>query len=234
MRVLRSGLLSDHGFRHGFSLRAGAEESLQILADELGYPPERLYQVSQVHADGVRVVGPDDDPAEVGRQEADALVAPAAHPAVAVAVRVADCIPLLLADPVTGAVAAVHAGWRGTVARVVDRAIDALEREAGVRPGDLLAAIGPHIRVDAFEVGEDVAARVAAEAHGEDVVRRGGERPHVDLARVVRAQLRARGLAEARIDDVGGCTMTEPDRFFSYRRDGKGAGRHLGVVLSRP
>ncbi len=252
--VLRSELLVGLGFRHGFSLRTGGvsappfdtlnlgravgddpaavEENHRRFAEAVGCAPGRLFEVSQVHGAEVVVVGPDADPDAVRATEADALVAPAL-PEMAVGVRVADCIPLLLADPVTGAVAAVHAGWRGTVARVVDRAIDALEREAGARARDLVAVIGPHIRVGAFEVGEDVAARIAAEAHGEDVVVRGAGKPHVDLARVVRAQLGARGVEGARIDDVGGCTQTDGERFFSYRRDGKRSGRHLAAICPR-
>lgn len=255
-RVLRSELLDRHGFRHGFSLRTGGAsappfdtlnlgravgddpgsvaENHRRFAEAVGYGPERLFEVSQVHGPKVRVVTPDDVPDTVRCEQADALVAAADALDVAVGVRVADCIPLLLADPVRGAVAAVHAGWRGTVARVVDRAIDALERDCGVRAGDLLAAVGPHIRVAAFEVGEDVAAEIAGQAHGEDVVRTGRDaRPHVNLAHVVRAQLRARGLVGERIDDVGGCTMAEPERFFSYRRDGKRSGRHLAVIVPR-
>ena len=228
-RVLTSELLSSRGFRHGFSLRGVDEEQ---LAEVVGFPLERLYQVTQVHGAAVQLVGPDDAQETVRAVEADALVAPPSSPEVAVAVRVADCIPLLLADPVSGAVAAVHAGWRGTVARVVDAAIDHMARHARARPTDLLAAIGPHIRADAFEVGEEVAEQIAAEAHGADVVRRGYDKPHVDLAAVVRAQLEARGVARAHVDDVGGCTWSEPERFFSYRRDGGRAGRHLGVVVA--
>jgi len=228
-QVLTSELLSSRGFRHGFSLRDVGEDQ---LAEAVGYPPELLFQVTQVHGGSVRLVGPDDDVETVREMEADALVAPAASPEVAVAVRVADCIPLLLADPVTGAVAAVHAGWRGTVARVVDAAIDHMVRHAKSRPTDLLAAIGPHIRVEAFEVGEEVAEQIAAAAHGAHVVQRDWDKPHVDLAAVVRAQLGARGLAAEHVDDVGGCTHTDPDRFFSYRRDGARAGRHLGVIVA--
>ena len=253
--AIRSKLLTQHGFRHGFSLRTGGvsegpyaslnlgravgddlaavEENHRRLAADVGYELARLFEVSQVHGGEVRVVGPDDLPEDVRRVSADALVAPATVPEVAVGVRVADCAPVLLADPVTGAVAAVHAGWRGTVARVIDAAIDALERETGARATDLVAAIGPHIRAGAFEVGDDVAAQIARVAHGEDVVRVGYDKPRVDLAAVVRAQLIARGLSPERIDDVGGCTMEEPSRFFSFRRDGKHSGRHVGVILTR-
>lgn len=251
--VLRSELLARAGFAHGFSLRTGgmsegpfasanlgrrvgdAPERVRdnhvLFARAVGFEPDRLYEVSQVHGRTVRVVGPGETPEQVRGEEADALVATA--DGIAVGVRVADCIPLLLADRRSGAVAAVHAGWRGCEARIVDAALAQLAETAGTRPGDVLAALGPHIRAGSFEVGEDVAERIAAVAGGQDVVRRGGERPHVDLTRVVRAQLAARGVDEARVDDVGGCTYSEPDRFFSYRRDGARSGRHLGAIVAR-
>jgi len=248
--ALCSELLTGHGFRHGFSLRTGGvsrapfdtlnlggavgdapsavDENRRRFAKALGVPLDRLYQASQVHRAGVRVVGAEDHPEEVVRAEADALVVPAGVRA-AVGVRVADCVPVLLADASTGAVAAVHVGWRGAVARVLDAALDALGADAG----DVLAAIGPHIRVGAFEVGDDVADRIAAEAHGAAVVVRGGSKPHVDLARVVQAQLAHRGIDGERVDDVGGCTLTEPERYFSYRRDGRRSGRHVGAIVAR-
>ena len=253
-RALTSPLLSRHGFAHGFSLRTGGvsqgpyaslnlgravgddadavERNHRLFAGAVGYDAACLFEVSQVHGADVHVVGPDDSPDTVRSLSGDALVAPATTPRVAVGVRVADCVPVLLADPVTGAVAAVHAGWRGTVARVLDAAVAAMERAAGVRAHDLLAAIGPHIRAAAFEVGEDVAAQIADAAPNERVIVTGYDKPHIDLALVVRAQLRARGLLRDHIDDVGGCTLEDPDRFFSFRRDGKRSGRHLGVIAT--
>lgn len=245
--MLRSALLDRHGFAHGFSTRVGgvsegpyaslnlgrtvgdepaavAENVRRFLA-ALGADEARFYEVSQVHGRAVVVVAAGEDVARVREREADALVARA--PSAAVAVRTADCVPILLADPETGAVAAVHAGWRGVVARVLDAAIDAL----GAPPSRVVAAIGPHIR--AFEVSDEVARAIAEVAHDAPVVEARTPRPHVDLAAAVRAQLRHRGLPEDAIDDVGGCTLTEPDRFFSHRRDEGRTGRHLSAILAR-
>jgi YfiH family protein len=252
--LLKSELLSGHGFAHGFSLRSGGvgrapfdtlnlgrtvgddpvavEENHRRFAAAAGFDPARLFQVSQVHGAVVHVVRAGSAPADLASAPGDALVS--CVPETAVGVRVADCVPLLLADPRTGAVAAVHAGWRGTVARVLDAAIAALREEAGTSAADLLAAIGPHIRVGAFEVGADVAETIAAAAHGAPVVDRSrGEKPHVDLAATVRAQLVAAGLDAARVDDVGGCTHAEAERFFSFRRDGPRSGRHVGAIAVR-
>jgi YfiH family protein len=236
--VLTSTLLAGHGFRHAFALRpasrqSGPPEGLQALrnrtATALGCAPEHLYEVTQVHGAAVKTLQGSDRRDVVLGLQADALVANQA-PA-AVGVRVADCLPLLLADPVTGAVAAVHAGWRGAEAGVVRAALDAVLRFPGVLAQNLVAAIFPHIRSCCFEVGNDVAGRLQAVCPDTPVVSRtGGTKPHVDLASVVRAQLASAGLASERVQDVPGCTRCDPTRFFSYRREGEIAGRHLAAI----
>lgn len=243
--LLRSPLLDEHGFAHGFSLRTGGVSEGPFaslnLARTIGDDPEHvaenarrfaravgvetLYEVSQVHGARVVEAGPRSEVMALRTEEADALIARASGQAVAV--RTADCVPILIGDPRTGAVAAVHAGWRGVVARIVGATVAKLAAD----PRDLVAAIGPHIRLERFEVGEEVAAALAEVAHGEDVVQRGAGNPHVDLARTLRAQLHALGLT--RVDDVGGCTHAEADRFFSHRRDRGVTGRHLSAILSR-
>jgi YfiH family protein len=156
-----------------------------------------------------------------GAQEADALVARPSSGSVAVGVRVADCVPVLVASTETGAVAAIHAGWRGVVAGVVPAGVELLGR------GALLAAIGPCIGACCFEVGADVADRIGF------VTRRAGDKAYVDLRAAVRAQLRALGLTDDAIDDVPGCTKHEPDRFHSFRRDGANSGRMLAAIATR-
>lgn len=252
-RVLRSERLDAHGFAHGFSLRTGGvsegpfeslnlgrtvgddpshvAENLARFSEAAGCDPTRLFEVSQVHGDTVVDVKATDEVAEVRALEADALLT--AAPGAAVAVRTADCLPVLMADPRTGAVAAVHAGWRGVVAGVVEAAVERLVQTHGVRPEELVAAIGPHIRAEAFEVGFDVAEAIADAAHGADVVLERAPRPHADLAAAVRAQLAHRGLSPDHVDDVGGCTLSEPERFFSHRRDAGRTGRHLSAIVAR-
>ena len=239
--ALTSKLLAGHGFRHAFMLRpasgqSDSPEELQALRDRtvatLGCAPGHLYEVTQVHGAAVKRLDPRDGRDAVLALQADALVADRA-PA-AVGVRVADCLPLLLADPVTGAVAAVHAGWRGTEAGVVRAAIEALLGSPGVRTQNLVAAVFPHIRACCFEVGEDVAGRLQAVCAEAPVVSRpDGKKPHVDLAAVVRAQLASAGVTAERVQDVPGCTRCDPTRFFSYRRQGEIAGRHLAAIAVR-
>lgn len=184
----------------------------EAIALVLRLPRERMYRASQVH--GTRTVFVDrHDVASVAREEADALVA--TEKETAVGVRVADCVPILLADSRTGDVAAVHAGWRGLVAGVIESALDAHAFD--------LAAIGPCIGVCCFEIGDDVAQKLAPH-----VVSR-----HGDLRAAVRARLVARNVQNAHIDDVPGCTKCDAASFHSHRRDGESAGRNFAVIATR-
>ncbi len=201
------------------------------FAEAVGYRVEDLYQVQQVH--GSRVLNTTRWRGERGRSatwpEADALWS--RRPGDALAVRVADCVPVLLVDPDSGAAAAVHAGWRGVSAGVVAKAIRCLGGGRG-----LWAAVGPHIGPCCFEVGEEVVAQVLAgcPVGAEQTVARrdwNGTKPHLDLGQAVRLQITGAGVDAGNIEVLGGCTCCEPDRFFSYRRDGSDAGRHLAVIL---
>jgi polyphenol oxidase len=154
----------------------------------------------------------------------------------AVAVQTADCVPLLIADRGTGSVAAAHAGWRGLVAHVPRVAVEALRREFGSRPGDLVAAIGPAISGSRYEVGADVRARFELAGCTSDQLARWfstASRPghwYFDGSRAAQDQLVATGLAAADVHAAALCTAGHPDVFCSYRRDGKGAGRIAGAI----
>lgn len=226
--LLRAENLTRAGFSHGFTTRHGGvstgpyasfdfamlrdpeglAENHRRLAAELG--AAGLSQATQVH--GRRVVKAGLPSAE----EADALVA---EPGEAVLVRVADCVPVLVAEPSTGRAAAIHAGWRGIELGVVTETL-------GHFSGPLVAAIGPSIGPCCFEVGEDVAERLRAAARVDVVDRASGPgKVFVDLRRAVRAQL-----VGADVEDVPGCTRCDAERFYSYRRDGDLAGRLVGAI----
>ena len=254
--VLRGNALDSAGFRHGFSTRAGGvsappfdtcdfallrdpaalRENQARLGAAVGFDPERLFQARQVH--GARVLEPSRPRDEVEAEEADALWARAGSGA-AVAVRVADCVPVLVACDATGSVAAVHAGWRGVVAGVVGAALDALGPE---RDG-LVAAIGPCIGACCFEVGLEVAEQIErvtdASARDRVIRERRGDKAWVDLRVAVRSQLVAAGVAHARIDDVPSgagpeaCSRCNAEAFYSYRRDGDDSGRLIAVICPR-
>ena len=147
-------------------------------------------------------------------------------PGAVVAVKTADCIPLLLVDPGHRAVAAVHAGWRGTVAGIARSAVAALGAQFGSRAGDLHAAIGPAIGKCCYEVGPEVAARFGVDG-----------RAHIDLAETVRRQLEAAGVGGQRIYMSGLCTQCRAGEFHSFRRDGAAAGRlysFVGILETGP
>lgn len=264
--LLLSETLKKAGFAHGFSTRAGGvseppydtldfailrdpaqlHENQRRLAEAVGFDPRRLYQTRQVHGRAV-VIG-EGDPASLLDHPADALLAQPGSGA-AVAVRVADCVPILLADPGTGRVAAVHAGWRGVVADVVGAAVRHLAHDrSGGRErsssagaaGGFIAAIGPCIGSCCFEVDEDVGDSIARTTTSSVVVRRDEDRgkSFVDLRSAVRTQLRALGLSDTVIEDVparssAGCTRCDARRFYSYRRDGDASGRMVGVIVAR-
>ena len=249
--LLESPLLRSAGFRHAFftrnggvsegpyrslsfSIAAGDEprhvtRNLERAALALGVESARVHFLSQVHGPITHTLSGSETQAELIHVEGDALVSHVAG--LACGVRSADCVPVLLADRKSGAVAAAHAGWRGAVNGIVSSAVAALR---GLTPNpDLIAAIGPHISLAAFEVSEDVAQTLLDASHDPEIIDRTRAKPHVDLRRMLRAELRGLGLADGSIDDVWGCTVLEPARFFSFRRDGKASGRHLSAIVPR-
>jgi polyphenol oxidase len=254
--LLTSQVLTRAGFAHGFTTRGGGvspppfdtldfavlrdptllAENQARLAAAVGVSNRALHQSMQVHGAALLVAG--GDPKATLALEADAL---GAEPATgfAVAVRVADCVPVLLADPSSGRVVAAHAGWRGVELGVVGTSVHHLEQGAGAGPVNAFAAaIGPCIGPCCFEVGSDVAERIAKVSSPAVVTRRVGEKAFVDLRLAVRTQLRALGLRDEAIDDVPGtgpegCTRCDRERFYSYRRDGDASGRLVGVIVAR-
>jgi YfiH family protein len=180
------------------------------------------------------------------RPEADILVSN--DPGIAVAVRAADCVPILIGDPQSRAVAAVHAGWRGTAAGAASAAVAALTREFGARPADLVAALGPSIGPCCYEVGSELVDAFAAAGHARDLVdrwfvspppRRGSLAPPGDAPRLRldtwaanRDQLVLAGLDEQSIHTCGLCTASHLELFPSYRVEGRAAGRIAGVIRS--
>jgi len=189
-----------------------------LLGEAMGAAPVFL---RQVHGTRVVRVGVADAAPGAPIHEADAVVTSEAG--VACAVQAADCLPVLLAAPDGRAVAAAHAGWRGLSAGVVEAAIEALCQVGQCGPGDVVAWLGACIGPEAFEVGEDVLIAFGAiPAHdGARAGRfqaKGGAKWHADLPGLARDRLAAAGVG--RISGGAWCTVSDPSRFFSYRRDG--------------
>lgn len=203
------------------------------LAATVGATPERLLRLRQVH--GARVI--EATPFTVGDaldEWPEADIAIAEDPAVALAVRVADCVPLLLADRRTGAVAAVHAGWRGIAAGAAAAAVGALVRTYGARAADLVAAVGPSIGPCCYIVGPELIEHFAGHADAPAWFLR-DPALRLDLWRATYDQLRCAGLDGRHVHLSNLCTACHTELFCSYRKEGERTGRLAGAIrAARP
>jgi polyphenol oxidase len=213
------------GLVHGFEQR-GPRDGVETRAQSRARVAEalegkgRLLLLKQVH--GARVVEAPWDQTP----EADASVAASAG--WLLGIQTADCLPVLLVDPARGLVAAAHAGWRGTVAGVAARAVEALATR-GSRPEDLLAALGPGIGPCCYEVGDELREAFGASGAGFFLPGPNG-RLHLDVRAANVRQLLDAGLRQAALHQVSDCTRCRPDLYHSYRRDGKATGRMTSFV----
>lgn len=211
------------------------KENRKRLCNMLEIDDDHLLLPRQTHATNVLCV--DDDfiilPAEE-RQEClfgvDALVT--SVPGICIGVSTADCVPVLLFDAHKHVVAAVHAGWRGTVGRIVEKALNVITTNYGVAASDICAVVGPSISLAAFEVGDEVydAFDVAAFPM-ERIASRIGGKWHIDLWEANRLQLLASGVNKDNISVCGICTHGNSDRFFSARRLGINSGRIFNGIM---
>lgn len=228
---------------HAFTtrqLKLSPTEGESPLAAAVG--GAQVAQASQVHGRSVVVVT-GEEPWPQPWPEADALVS--RDSSRSVAVRAADCVPLLMADAVTGAVAAVHAGWRGTASGAAVAALEVLAREFGTSPADVVVAIGPSIGACCYEVGPELVDAFAAAGHARHLIDRWFLSPapprgsrvrsalRLDLVGANRDQLILAGVDEARIHACGLCTAMHLDVLTSYRAEGAQAGRLAGVIRAR-
>jgi len=196
---------------HGFSTRSAS-------------PTGSIVTLKQVHSAAVRNATRLRDRAAEG----DALISN--ERGTWVGVRTADCVPILLADPATHAVAAIHAGWRGTAAAIAQRTVEQLAAEFGSKPGNLHAAIGPAIRVCCYEVGEEVAARFR-QLFPEGLQSTGNKgRTLLDLIDANRRILIRAGVFGEQIYDSGLCTCCCAEEFHSFRRDPNDTGRMVSFI----
>jgi polyphenol oxidase len=256
VRALVCEPLEREGFANAFSTRGGGvspfpENSLNLAgfdedsAENIRENRRRFIRLLggewtlaacwQVHGREVRVVRDRGDAASE-RERCDALTTDL--PGVLLGVKTADCVPVLLADPRRGACAAVHAGWRGTLAEVVGGALARMREEFGTRPPDVRAAIGPAARACCYEVGPEVVAAFRDKFSNADSLfaptRAGHALADIQLAN--RDQLVEAGVASERIHTLPLCTICRPELFFSYRREKKlhgKTGRLLSVIGRR-
>lgn len=210
---------------------ANVAENYRRLAAGVGFSLDRLVMTHQVHSDIVRVVTEADCLGSLSHKdypECDALVT--GTPGVALVVFTADCTPILFHDPVTGAVGAVHAGWRGTANGIAAKTVDTMVQKFGCRPENICAAIGPNIGGCCFETDGDVPAAML-DAFGEearDFIRQNGEKYFVDLKELNALWLRRKGITNIAISTE--CTCCAPARFWSHRAT-KGVRGSQGAVI---
>src|SRR6185312_3141595 len=208
--VYRAELLSKiPGLEHGFGTRLSER-----------WPKRPVSALKQVHSD--RVIPAREATAET---EGDALITGDAGKFLSI--RTADCLPLLFADPKKRVAAAAHAGWRGTVAEIAARTVEAMEKRFGSDPRDIKVALGPCIDECCFEVGPEVATqfrKFVPERQDLDRVAK------ISLREVNIRQLLSRGIRAEQIEMSDACTKCRTEVFHSYRRDGKAAGRMTAMI----
>ncbi|MHA8082564.1 peptidoglycan editing factor PgeF [Aquirufa sp. A-Brett2-15D] len=192
------------------------EKNLALFCEDVGISPSDLARSYQVHGDKIWVTG------RPGYQTGfDAMVSVQAG--VFAGVSIADCTPILLADPVAGICAAIHAGWKGTVAGIVEKTAKRMIENRGSNPANILAYIGPCIGLANFEVGDEVAAQFAAEYKT-----RVNNKWHVDLKAANAAQLEKLGITQIEIDPA--CTVENNGDYFSHRKEKGFTGRMIALI----
>jgi polyphenol oxidase len=230
-----------------WDVRENVEENRRRLQRAIGADKFTFVAMKQIHSDAIHLFRA--APSQACPGDASATN----QPGLLLAVQTADCVPILLVDPKQRAVAAIHAGWRGTLARITEKTVGRMQLEFASRPQDLLAAIGPSIGACCYEVGADFVPKFAAQfADATDYFDEplSGEEPnplqwlnmappghqpppkavHLDLRKANRSQLLAAGLRAQNIFESNLCTGCRKDLFFSYRKEGALSGRLLSVV----
>jgi polyphenol oxidase len=255
IQLLVCDSLEKIGFKNAFSTRHGGVSNLPVNSLSLGNFSQdgrekiienrrrflavlnaanwRLVTARQVHGTDLHAIMSQED-AIKEPVACDALVSNIER--TLLAVQTADCLPILLADPVTGVFAAVHAGWRGTLAGILARTVEQMQLRYNLRTNDLHAAFGPAIGVCCFEVGAEVLAQFRKQYDYADELiakSRFDEKAHLNLKSANARQLIDRGIPIDRIYDSGLCTVCQNDLFFSYRFERgaeKAVGRLMGVI----
>jgi len=234
-------LNSVNSIRHAFTTRQnglGARnngiksfDDWNAVARAFGIAPDRLITVNQVHGEAIVTVD-ERNYAGMRTAEADGLITKVRG--IAIGIETADCVPILLIDPVTPAVGAVHAGWRSTVQKIVHKAVKKMQVEFGSDPSRMIAAIGPAIGPECYEVDEPVMGPVRQNFPfwNEAALSRGKDKWGLDLVKLNRMELMQIGLAEKNVHSLGMCTSCRKDLFYSFRVEGR-TGRMLSAVMLR-
>lgn len=209
----------------------------QLLCDALNIPFNRLIGAHQVHGNSVKLVDNslldlEDSVRKASLEGFDALICQT--PGICISATTADCVPILLFDPITRSIAAIHSGWRSTLNNIVGCTIDALKQNFGVKPTDLVAAVGPCISGAVYEVGCELESQF--HINGFDThqffIQKNEDKFLFNIRLAVQKQLETAGVSDIEVSPH--CTFSEPDLFFSARRQGIHSGRMLsGICLKK-
>ena len=226
------------GFAAGLNIGANrgdpfahVQQNYSLLADVLGFDPGHLVLANQVHGNTVRAVTAKDSQGldHLRYPECDALITN--EPGVGLVVFTADCTPVLLCDPVTGSVAAIHAGWKGTALDICGKTVKAMTDHYGCRPEHIRAAIGPNIGKCCFETDADVPQALCA-TYGDEIaphMEHRGEKYYVNLKAINAYALQRAGVTDIAISDH--CTACMPQTYWSHRKMGAQRGSQGAIIL---
>ncbi|MBN2255730.1 MAG: peptidoglycan editing factor PgeF [Deltaproteobacteria bacterium] len=211
--------------------REQVEENWAILSNAFAIPEASFVTVRQVHEDGILIIDDDAPVGAGGNGEYDAIVTN--RPGIAVGVKTADCVPLLLFDPVRTVIAAVHAGWRGTAKGIAATTISRFRERYSTRVEDLIAVIGPSIGPCCYEVDRIVRDAMKDDGAGVFTPSDNHDRWMFDLPRANWRQILDAGVPPANIIDAAPCTSCHRDIFFSHRGEGGTTGRQFNFIMIR-
>lgn len=216
------------GSQHGEGMNM--EKNLDLLKQSIGFVNTRFVIPRQTHTDVVAVV--DESNCDEIFENTDALITNSAN--IVVCIKTADCVPILLLDPVRKVIGAVHAGWRGTAQNIGGKAIEKMVKIFGSNPSDIIAAIGPSISMEHYEVGPEVIDTIAPMLYKAEKALSTSDTPtgkrHLNLSEANYQLLVQAGITERNIDSTSLCTYSHPDVFFSARRDGSKTGRMINGI----
>lgn len=222
------------GLNLGFRVNddeASVRENYRLVALDTGIDPERTVLSKQTHTDNIRIVTENDFGKGITRpsdiEDTDALITNI--PGTALVVFSADCTPILLHDPVSGVVAAIHSGWRGSVKKIAPKCIKLMQMEFGCNPENILALIGPCIGQCCFEFGSDAEnyfdTKYLKSTHNGKFM--------VDLKSYIADDITNVGITPDNIDISASCTMCECDKFYSYRAHKDKTGRQCAIIMMK-
>lgn len=220
------------GFHRG-DTEENVRENYHRLAEELGVDENRITLTAQVHRTDITVVTEQEAGTGISKPlswETDALITNL--PNTPLCAFSADCVVVLLYDPVTHTAGAAHAGWRGMAAGILPKTVSEMEKHFGTRRDSLIAVIGPSIRQECFETDADVPEAMESQigAWVQPYIKETGEKFHVDLQGIGAALLSQSGLAQEHIIDSGICTMCNSDEFWSHRKTNGVRGVQVGII----